>query len=196
MIRTTTYTAKLSKQSHIGLDEMLGMLRALYNAALEERISAYKKEGKSIGYVAQAKSLTEIRNCDLGYENHRCAIQQNTLKRLDKAYQRFFKYGGFPRFKSYNRGIRSFEWHNPIIRHNGKYNVLQVKGIGKLRFKGILPKSVKFVRVVKTALRTKFRLSMKLKMSNPHRQSIQSALMLESNHALLVQTDSRLAKTN
>ena len=130
----------------------------LYNAALEERIDAYRKSGKSIGYVAQAKSLTEIRSSDLGYENHRCAIQQNLLKRLDKAYQRFFKHGGFPRFKSYSRGIRSIEWHNPSIQTHGKYNILQVKGIGRLRFKGILPDNIKFVRVVKTALRVKIQI--------------------------------------
>ncbi len=66
MIRTATYTAKLSRPSHTKLDEFLDMLRVLYNAALEERIDAYRKSGKSIGYVAQAKSLTEIRNSDLG----------------------------------------------------------------------------------------------------------------------------------
>ena len=155
MIRTATYTAKLSSASHVKLDELLEMLRVLYNAALQERIDAYKKTGESPGYVAQAKSLTEIRNSGLGFEHYRCAVQQNLLKRLDKAYQRFFNQGGFPRFKSYDRGIRSFEWHNPSIRRNGKYNVLLVKGVGKIRFKGELPEHIKMVRVVKTALRVK-----------------------------------------
>ena len=155
MIRTATYTAKLSSASHVNLDELLEMLRVLYNAALQERIDAYKKTGESPGYVAQAKSLTEIRNSGLDFEHYGCAIQQNLLKRLDKAYKRFFKQGGFPRFKSYDRGIRSFEWHNPFIRRNGKCNVLQVKGVGKIRFKGELPEHIKMVRVVKTALRVK-----------------------------------------
>ncbi len=75
-MRTATYTAKLSRPSHTKLDEFLDMLRVLYNAALEERIDAYRKSGKSIGYVAQAKSLTEIRSSDLGYENHRCAFSR------------------------------------------------------------------------------------------------------------------------
>jgi len=33
----------------------------LYNAALKERISAYRLAGKTIGFAAQCKSLTEIR---------------------------------------------------------------------------------------------------------------------------------------
>lgn len=158
MIRTATYTAKLSSSSHAKLDELLEMLRVLYNGALQERIDAYRKTGKSPGYVAQAKSLTEIRNSGLDLEHYRCAVEQNILKRLDKAYQRFFKQGGFPRFKSYHRGIRSFEWHNPSIRRNGKYNVLLVKGVGKIRFRGELPEHVKMVRIVKTALRVKVQL--------------------------------------
>ena len=155
MIRTETYTAKLSKSSHQNLDDLLEKLRVLYNAALEERIDAYRKTGQSPNYAAQAKSLTEIRHSDLGYDDYRCAIQQNLLKRLEKAYQHFFRRGGFPRFKSHQRGIRSFEWHNPAIRKHGKFNVLLIKGVGRLRFKGEVPDQIRFVRVVKTACRVK-----------------------------------------
>ncbi len=155
MIRTETYTAKLSKSSHQNLDDLLEKLRILYNAALEERIDAYRKTGQSPNYVQQAKSLTEIRHRGLGYEDYRCAIQQNLLKRLEKAYQHFFRRGGFPRFKSHHRGIRSFEWHNPAIRKHGKFNVLLIKGVGRIRFRGELPDQVRFVRVVKTARRVK-----------------------------------------
>ena len=76
------------------LDELLEMLRVLYNAALQERIDAYKITGQSPGYTAQAKTLTEIRNSGLGFENYRCAVQQKFLKQLDEAYQIFFKHGG------------------------------------------------------------------------------------------------------
>ena len=155
MIRAATYTAKLSKSSHQNLDDLLEKLRILYNAALEERIDAYRKTGQSPNYVQQAKSLTEIRHSDLGYDDYRCAIQQNLLKRLEKAYQHFFTRGGFPRFKSRHRGIRSIEWHNPAIRKHGKFNVLLIKGVGRCRFRGELPDQIRFVRVVKTALRVK-----------------------------------------
>ena len=158
MIRTETYTAKLSKSSHQNLDDLLEKLRVLYNAALEERIDAYRKTGRSPNYVEQAKSLTEIRRSDLGYDHFRCAIQQNLLKRLEKAYQHFFRRGGFPRFKSHQRGIRSFEWHNPAIRKHGKFNVLLIKGVGRIRFRGELPDQIRFVRVVKTALRVKIQI--------------------------------------
>lgn len=78
----------------------------LYNAALQERIEAYRKAGKSISYYDQQNVLPEIKAArpelvELG--SH--ALQQ-TLRHLDLAFQAFFrrvKAGqtpGFPRFKS------------------------------------------------------------------------------------------------
>ena len=80
----------------------------LYNAALQERIEAYRTRHKSINYYDQAAQLTEIRKAgDLGLPNCHCA--QDVLRRLEKAFKAFFqriKRGqkpGFPRFKSSRR---------------------------------------------------------------------------------------------
>lgn len=80
----------------------------LYNAALQERIEAYRTHRKSVNYYDQAGQLTEIRKAgDLGLPNCHCA--QDVLRRLDKAFKAFFqriKRGqkpGFPRFKSSRR---------------------------------------------------------------------------------------------
>ena len=80
----------------------------LYNAALQERIEAYRTHRKSVSYYDQAAQLTEIRKAgDLGLPNCHCA--QNVLRRLEKAFQAFFQRvrkgqkPGFPRFKSRRR---------------------------------------------------------------------------------------------
>lgn len=80
----------------------------LYNAALQERMEAYRTHRKTVNYYDQAAQLTEIRKAgDLGVPNCHCA--QNVLKRLDKAFQAFFQRvrkgqkPGFPRFKSRHR---------------------------------------------------------------------------------------------
>src|SRR5437016_9613807 len=80
----------------------------LYNAALQERIEAYRTHHKSINYYDQAAQLTEIRKAgDLGLPNCHCA--QDVLRRLEKAFKAFFqriKRGqkpGFPCFKSSRR---------------------------------------------------------------------------------------------
>lgn len=48
MHRTQTYTAKLSPAVHERLTVFMEQQRLLYNAALEERIGAYRKAGQSI----------------------------------------------------------------------------------------------------------------------------------------------------
>jgi len=90
----------------------------LYNAALEERIDAYRKQGKSIGYYDQQNALTEIKEARpelVALGSH--ALQQ-TLRKLDLAFQAFFrrvKAGqtpGFPRFKA-NKRFSGFTYPDP-----------------------------------------------------------------------------------
>jgi putative transposase len=77
----------------------------LYKAALQERREAYRTHRESLNYYTQAKQLKEIRDAGgLALPNYHCA--RDVLKRLDKAFQAFFrriKRGqkpGFARFKS------------------------------------------------------------------------------------------------
>src|SRR5437016_14322478 len=83
----------------------------LYNAALQERIEAYRTHHKSINYYDQAAQLTEIRKAgDLGLPNCHCA--QHVLRRLEKAFKAFFQRitpgqkPGVPRFNSSTRCAR------------------------------------------------------------------------------------------
>lgn len=88
----------------------LDRCRELYNAALQERKEAWKYAGKSINKYEQMRDLTVIRNeIRLEYQCIGSHVLQDVLKRLDKAYQSFFrrvKNGekpGFPRFQGRNR---------------------------------------------------------------------------------------------
>jgi putative transposase len=119
----------------------------LYNAALEERISAYQKTGKSIGYAAQCRSLTEIRAEHREYSALNAQSAQVTLRRLDLAFRAFFrrvKAGeepGFPRFKSYDRfpGF-GFKHHGDGFKFepgpNWRNGTLRLSGIGTMRARG------------------------------------------------------------
>ena len=63
----------------------------LYNAALEERISAYRLTSKTIGFAAQCKCLTEIRAHHPEYRAPNAQSAQVTLKRLDLAFGAFLR---------------------------------------------------------------------------------------------------------
>ena len=90
----------------------------LYNAALEERISAWQKAGKSISYYDQQNALPEIKLARPEYLPLGSHALQQTLRRLDLAFQAFFrrvKAGqspGFPRFKAASR-FAGFAYPDP-----------------------------------------------------------------------------------
>ena len=111
--------------------------RQLYNAALEERIDCYRKTGKSITLFDQFKSLTECRRDIPEMAECPLRIQRGTLKRLDEAFQHFFrkvKNGetpGFPKFKG-----RHF--HDSISIVSGvkvRDGTLQIPSFGALKIR-------------------------------------------------------------
>ena len=60
-LRKTTYRLYPTPKQTAALDALLRSHQQLYNAALQERISAWSKAGKSISYADQCKSLTLLR---------------------------------------------------------------------------------------------------------------------------------------
>ncbi len=84
--------------------------RALRNAALEHRRTAYRRAGVSITYGLRSADLKHIRAADAdGQGRWSFSSRQATLRRLDKAFAAFFarveagRAPGFPRFKGKGR---------------------------------------------------------------------------------------------
>lgn len=107
MLLTYKYRLNPEKRQHLALERILEQQRQLYNAALEERIEAYRRCGRTISEVDQSRSLTIIRADDPAFAGVQRRIQRATLKRLDRAYKAFFRRAkagagassGFPKFK-------------------------------------------------------------------------------------------------
>jgi putative transposase len=113
---------------------------SLYNAALEERIGAWKVCRKSINYYDQANQLKAMRadGC-LTLANFSCC--QDVLRRVDKTFKAFYarvKRGdtpGFPRFRSFRRyDSITFPSYGDGCRllDNGK---LRIQGAGHIKVK-------------------------------------------------------------
>ena len=146
--RRITFKLYPSQSQATALSEALRLHQLLYNAALEERIDAWRKARRSVSYVDQAASLTQIRKDDPAYRSLNCHSLQQTLRRLDRAFKAFFarfKKGvagvGFPRFKALDRYPGwSYDTHGDGFKfapgengHNGK---LYLQGIGTLKARG------------------------------------------------------------
>lgn len=80
----------------------IGGARYVYNRALALRKYAYTKFGIKIGKFALINHITKLKkraNTSWLKEIDSQAIQQS-ISNMDKAYQHFFKGGGYPNFKS------------------------------------------------------------------------------------------------
>lgn len=137
------------------LGHTLDLLRAVYNAALEERREAYRKQGVSITKAAQEKSLTEIKRDCPAYASVHTHLLQDVTTRLDRAFRGFFrrvKAGqapGFPRFKARDR-YNTFTFKD-AGRGNG---AAFVAGGKRVRLTGIGNVKVKVHREMEGALKT------------------------------------------
>ena len=145
--RKITYRLYPSPMQQAKLADMLGLHQRLYNAALEERITAYQRCGVSVGYLQQAKELTQLRAEDETYRALNAQSSQVTLKRLDLAFQHFFrrmKAGqtpGFPRFKSYDRypgwGYKTHgDGWRLLTGEQMSHGKLRLSGVGELKLRG------------------------------------------------------------
>ncbi|HEV2459276.1 MAG TPA: transposase [Ktedonobacterales bacterium] len=91
------------------LAEMLETHRRLYNRALAERKTAWEERQESVSYGMQSAHLKDERTTNAFLARTNFSSCQATLRRLDRAFQAFFrrvKAGetpGYPRFKGRNR---------------------------------------------------------------------------------------------
>ncbi|WP_031405849.1 RNA-guided endonuclease TnpB family protein [Thiomonas sp. FB-Cd] len=107
----------------------------LYNAPLEERIDAWHKARKSISYDEQQNVLPQIKAERPEFMELGSHALQQTLRRLDLAFQSFFrrvKAGqtpGFPRFKAAKR-FAGFAYPDPsgwkLMQHGGRGATLRI----------------------------------------------------------------------
>jgi putative transposase len=137
-MRTYKYRLYPTRKQQETLQWTLDRIRELYNAALQERREMYKYTGKGTTYNAQANQLPEIKEMREEYKNIHSQVLQETLRRVDKAFQAFFRRvkarekSGYPRFASKNR-FDSFTY--PQAGFSIENNRLALSKIGHIKIK-------------------------------------------------------------
>jgi putative transposase len=137
--KTFKYRLFPSRAQTARMNETLALLCELYNAGLQERRDAYRLERKSIRYIEQANQLPEIKETRPELNDIHSQVLQDVLRRLDKAFQNFFRRvkerkekAGFPRFRSHKR-YDSFTYaQSGFSVKDGK---LRLSKIGDVRIK-------------------------------------------------------------
>lgn len=147
-MQTRRYTFKLypSPAQAVEMERQRRLHQSLYNAALEERIGAYRK-GVHLSFVDQSRSIKIIKNECPDYTGLHTHTMSETLSRLDKAYASFFrrvkagKTAGFPRFQSRDRFSGwAYKTHKNgfwvTLRDGDKHGRLRLSGIGEMSMRG------------------------------------------------------------
>lgn len=145
--RKITYRLYPHQQQAESLLELLGLHQRVYNAGLEERIRFYREKGISLSFANQCKILTQWRHRYPELKKLNAQSLQVTLKRLDLAFQAFFRRvkakekAGFPRFKSLHRfsgwGYKTHGDGWRLLTGEGmKHGQLRLSGIGHIKIRG------------------------------------------------------------
>jgi putative transposase len=127
-----------SKAQTTKLETTLDLCRDLFNASLQERRDAYQLNRVSLNYYDQANQLPEIKETNPEYKDVHSQISQDVLKRVDKAFQSFFRRvkskkekAGFLRFQNKQR-------YNSFTYAQSGFNLadkLTLSKIGKVKIK-------------------------------------------------------------
>jgi putative transposase len=162
--RKVTFKLYPSAEQAERLEAWLRLHCELYNAALQERIEAYRKAGKSISYYDQQNALPEIKAARPEFAELGSHALQQTLRKLDLAFQSFFrrvKAGqtpGFPRFKAHQR-FSGFAYPDPAgwkllqegnrggtLRVGSGQSAMAIRLRGKHRFAEAKPNDLTIIR--------------------------------------------------
>lgn len=147
---TKTQKAKLS--------ETLWLCSIIYNSCLAERRDCWELGGHSVNKYGQMSRLPELKTLDERFARVNAQVLQDVVKRLDKAFEAFFrrvKSGekpGYPRFKPAHR-YDSFTFPQApsgCQLQNGKL-VLSKIGAVKIKLHREVPGKVKTVTIMRQA---------------------------------------------
>ena len=91
MKKTYEYRAYPTAKQRKTFTVWLALLRMLYNQALAWRKDVYESTGKSVKWTTQGNALPELKQASKAFSGLHADVLQDCLRRLDKAYQAFFR---------------------------------------------------------------------------------------------------------
>ncbi|MGB3640066.1 MAG: transposase [Rivularia sp. (in: cyanobacteria)] len=138
-LRRATFKLYPTKNVNAILHYHRNLHKDLYNAAVSNRITSYQKFGRSVSYFDQQNCLPDFKNTWTEYKKINSQALQATLKRVDFAFQRFFKgLAKYPKFKSI-RHYSGWTYSSKTgwkVHSTGDNGYLQLAKIGQIQMRG------------------------------------------------------------
>ena len=152
MLLSYKYRLYPSRAQTAALEAMLGAFCDLFNAGLQQRIEAYRRQGKTLRYADQANELKAVRAVDERLAGYSFSAEQQVLRRLDKAFKAFFRRlkerkgkAGFPRFRAKSR-FDSVEFRvgdGLTVRKTKRLGIVGIPGEIKVKWHRDIPARAK-----------------------------------------------------
>lgn len=146
LILTYKYKLKPNATQKNTFEWWLGVCRYVYNLALEHRITSYQS-GTPVGRFDQYNQFVECKREFPWLSEVHSEVTQETLDRVDNAYQKFFKGAGFPKWAKKDE-YRSFTFKRSVSVQG---DFVKLPKIGLVRFYNsrTFRGKIKYVNIVK-----------------------------------------------
>ena len=123
-----------NEEQRVLIDKTFGCARFIYNFMLNLKQKLYKNFNITLSYNHMSKILTELKR-------HKTWLKEvdkwsliNAVKDLDKAYQKFFKGNGFPKFKSKKRDKLSYRTNDYLFLEQDSRKI-RIPKVGWIKFR-------------------------------------------------------------
>ena len=139
IVKSYKYRLKPTSEQIVQIENTFSVCRFLWNHFLERRSKAYKRRGEHLNKFACNKILTDMKSYLPWLKDYDVNAMRDSIARLDKAYQRFFKERhGYPKFKSsHSTPVTSFTTSGSIYVTESH---IQIPKIGRIkRTRGRMP---------------------------------------------------------
>jgi len=114
------------------IEKTLGVCRLLYNLGLETKIRAWQSAQKRLSAIDLCYQLPELKESYPWMNEVDSQAIQASIKKLDSAFEGFFKGKGFPKFKS-KKGKQSFQCPNNTRRVDFEKNTISIPKIPAIK---------------------------------------------------------------
>lgn len=123
-------------EQQTAIAQQIGAARYAYNRSLALRKFAYTKFGIKLGKFDLIKRITTLKERDKTswLKDVDSQALQQSIANMDKAYQHFFKGGGFPKFKSRHHSKQSYQYPQRVKIDGSK---VYLPKVGWVKCKGL-----------------------------------------------------------
>lgn len=150
MLKSYKYCLLPSEEQKLQLTKFFGSARFVYNLGLETKIDAWTSARKNLTCFDLIKQMAELKGTEAIWLSE-CPSQtlQMSLRNLDNAYTKFFKGGGFPKFKR-RSNAQSIQFPQGVTVEQGKIFIPKLKYVDFIQHRKLGTGIIKIVTVSKT----------------------------------------------